>query len=61
MVVLPVWRPIVKFKVYKDDEQWLPFFKWFWLKTGEEGMGHGPYPAGWIARLAAKWHCRNSN
>lgn len=60
MAVLAVWRPIVKFKVYKDDEQWLPFFKWFWLKDGEEGMGHGPYPARWIAWLAAKRHCRNS-
>lgn len=47
-----------KFTVYQDTEQWLPFFNWFWLTTGETGLGHGAYPAKWVATLSARWHTR---
>lgn len=54
-----------KFSVYKDDEQWIPLFKWFWYpivngkpETGPDGMGHGAYPAKWIAKLSAWLHTR---
>lgn len=49
----------MKFTVYKDDEQWIPFFKWFWQRAGESGMGHGGYPAKWIAWLSGWFHTRN--
>jgi hypothetical protein len=42
------------YAVYEDPEQWVPFFKWFWIRPTETGMGHGPYPAKWIAELAAR-------
>lgn len=50
-----------KFTVYKDDEQWLPFFKWFWTAPNDptpDNMGHGAYPARWIAWLSGWWHTR---
>jgi hypothetical protein len=47
-----------KFSVYKDDGQWIPLFKWFWLRPNEGGGGHGPYPARWIASLAGWWGTR---
>jgi hypothetical protein len=54
--------------VYKDEEQWIPFFKWFWyaldeggkpiIKEGTDGMGHGAYPAKWVAWLSAFIHIK---
>lgn len=46
------------YTVYQDKEQWIPFLNWFWLRPGQEGMGQGPFPAKWIAKLSAWWHTR---
>lgn len=43
-----------KFTVFQDTGQWIPLFNWFWLAANESGQGHGPYPARWVASLAAR-------
>lgn len=47
-----------KFAVYQDSERWVPVFNWYWLRPGETGVGHGPFPARWLAELAARWQTR---
>lgn len=47
-----------KYSVYQDKEQWIPFLNWFWIRPNETGMGHGPFPAKWLASLSAWWHNR---
>lgn len=48
-----------KFTVYADDEQQIPFFKWFWARAGEpQNDSHGAYPARWIAWVVGFLHTR---
>lgn len=57
-----------KYFIYQDTEQWIPLFNWFWYEIdakgqpinlpGTDGMGHGGYPAKWIATLSAWRHTR---
>lgn len=49
-------RTSTKYTVYQDTEQWLPFLHWFWIRPGETGLGHGPYPARWLAGVSAWMH-----
>lgn len=39
------------FTVFKDDEQWVPVFKWFW-STPSDSRSHGPFPCRSLAWLA---------
>lgn len=47
-----------KYTVYQDTGQWLPVFNWFWSRPNESGLGHGPYPTRWLAKLSAWAHTR---